>query len=167
MIPILTRQWTLPTDLALRAKDGLTATYKGVKAIRDMLADFIEKVSTQLTNYHTVDVLVNRPPAGQLGRHFYATDTNLLYEDIGTMWVAIGGPGFTMGVLVNETPAGTVDGVNTIFTTSVLPITNTQELFRNGVLQEPGMDYVLIGQTITFANPPIVNDVLRIVYWTA
>lgn len=92
MIPILTRQWSFPTNLQLMGKDGL-ATFKGVKTLRDTLADHIEKVGTVLTEYHTVDTLSNRPPAGLLGRHFYATDTQLLYEDIGSTWVPIGGPG--------------------------------------------------------------------------
>ena len=90
MLPILTRQWTFPTDQALKGSEG-NASFRGTKTIRDTLADHIEKVGTQLTNYHGIDILANRPPAGMLGRNFYATDTQTFYEDIGTEWVPIGG----------------------------------------------------------------------------
>lgn len=55
----------------------------------------------------------------------------------------------------NETPVGTIDGVNTIFTLahSPSPATSSQG-FVNGLLQDFGVDYTLSGATITFAVAP-------------
>lgn len=75
---------------------------------------------------------------------------------------AVPGPGAT------RTPvsiAGTIDGAtgsdgNAVFTlgAAVLDV----DLFKNGVLQYPGVAYNLVGTTITFLAPhiPIVGDEL-------
>ncbi len=51
-----------------------------------------------------------------------------------------------------ETPAGTLDGTNRVFTLSFTPI--VLFLFLNGVLQVQGVNYTLSGTTITFASAP-------------
>jgi hypothetical protein len=57
-------------------------------------------------------------------------------------------PGFTD----NEVPAGLVDGANTSFTLSAVPVpAESVVLYRNGVLQKAGLDYTLAGNTIQFA----------------
>jgi hypothetical protein len=56
-----------------------------------------------------------------------------------------------------EIPAGIVDGVNTTFLSSNIPIPSTATmLFVNGVLQRQDeySDYTLIGSTITLSVPP-------------
>lgn len=66
----------------------------------------------------------------------------------------------------NGTPVtltGTVDGVNTVFTSSIT-ITNGIAIFRNGVLQQPGVMYSTSGSnTITFIFPyiPQTGDQLQ------
>lgn len=77
------------------------------------------------------------------------------------------------GVLPNfgdsETPAGTIDGTNRFFTLTAAPNPPASlALFRNGLLQIAGNDYLLGGQTITF-NPgstPELGDVLDAFYRT-
>lgn len=52
----------------------------------------------------------------------------------------------------NQVPAGAINGTNTVFTLSHVPV----QLFFywNGVFQTPGFDYTLSGATITMAQPP-------------
>lgn len=52
------------------------------------------------------------------------------------------------------TPTGTVDGNNAIFT---VPTTTglINNVYRNGVLQVPGIHYTLVSGTITFIAPYI------------
>jgi hypothetical protein len=60
-----------------------------------------------------------------------------------------------------ETPAGIIDGINTVFQTSVAANpTGSMLLYLNGMLQRPGTEYTLTGRTITFApgNAPRQGD---------
>lgn len=68
--------------------------------------------------------------------------------------------------LFSETPAGTVNGTNPTFTLTVIPASLL--LFRNGVLQDEGVDYTLVSQTITFMSGaiPQVGDILIAYYQT-
>ncbi len=59
------------------------------------------------------------------------------------------------GVINNETPAGTIDGVNAVFTLTNAPNpTSSLQLFLTGVMQLQGTDYTLAGSTITFSSAP-------------
>jgi hypothetical protein len=61
------------------------------------------------------------------------------------------------------TPAGTIDGTNTLFT---LPTTsaNFQMVFLNGVLQLPGINYTIAFNRITMTVAPSVDDQLFAVF---
>lgn len=67
---------------------------------------------------------------------------------------------------IRETPTGTVDGTNTSFTLAHTPVSGTETLFLNGLLQEPGAgnDYTISGATITYLAAPLVGDRLRATY---
>jgi hypothetical protein len=71
-------------------------------------------------------------------------------------------PSFVTG----ETPAGTVNGLNTTFTLANTPSGSSLMLFRNGVLVAPGLDYTLTGSTIQFAGvaTPQTQDTLAASY---
>jgi hypothetical protein len=57
------------------------------------------------------------------------------------------GPTFVYG----ETPAGLINGLNLIFTLAASPSPPASlELIRNGFVLTPGLDFTLIGATITF-----------------
>lgn len=74
-----------------------------------------------------------------------------------------GGPQFIDG----EVPGGTIDGVNTTFTLANAPSPVTSlVLFRNGVVQQPGVDYTLNGSTVQFlaAAVPQSGDALTAWY---
>jgi hypothetical protein len=66
-----------------------------------------------------------------------------------------------------ETPSGTVNGVNTVFTLSSTPSPpSSLTLFRNGILQRVGVDYTLSGDSITFTSVSIPGpgDILQVSY---
>jgi hypothetical protein len=67
----------------------------------------------------------------------------------------------------SETPGGTVNGTNTSFTLANSPSPATSfALYRNGLLQSPGVDYTLAGMTLTFlsASTPQTGDLLQASY---
>lgn len=58
------------------------------------------------------------------------------------------------------TPAGVINGINTVFTLSSIPSpASSLLLFLNGILQTQGVDYTLVGATITYAVAPSIGDV--------
>jgi hypothetical protein len=68
--------------------------------------------------------------------------------------------------VTRETPTGTVNGVNATFTLAATPLINTEEIYLNGLLQEPGAgnDYTISTNTITMLNVPATGDRLRVNY---
>jgi hypothetical protein len=59
--------------------------------------------------------------------------------------------------VTRETPGGTINGSNTAFTLAFTPIAGTEQIFLNGLLQEPGAgnDYTISGLNITFLTAPV------------
>jgi len=57
-------------------------------------------------------------------------------------------PGFVDG----ETPLGTIDGTNSVFTLANVPDGASLMLFRNGLYMSRGIDYTLNDQTISFVS---------------
>jgi hypothetical protein len=68
--------------------------------------------------------------------------------------------------VTRETPTGTLNGSNTTFTLANTPISGTEMVFLNGLLQNPGAgnDYTVSGATITYLTAPVSTDVLRVSY---
>lgn len=65
----------------------------------------------------------------------------------------------------NETPAGTIDGVNVTFTLAHSPSpTGSLQLYQNGLLLIQGTHYTLAGSTITLSVAPSVGDNLDAYY---
>lgn len=73
----------------------------------------------------------------------------LSVESLLTLISQNGGSG---GTRTEEVPSGTVNGSNDTFTLSNSPLSNTLNLFLNGLRQKSGAsnDYTLSGSTITF-----------------
>jgi hypothetical protein len=69
-------------------------------------------------------------------------------------------------IAVRETPSGLVDGSNAAYTLANTPIAGTEEVFLNGVLQEPGAgnDYTISGASITFLSAPAVGSRIKVSY---
>jgi hypothetical protein len=58
----------------------------------------------------------------------------------------------------NETPSGTINGSNASFTLAHAPSpTDSLQLYLNGQIQTQGVDYTLVGTTITFVTAPDVG----------
>lgn len=68
--------------------------------------------------------------------------------------------------IVRETPSGSVNGSNTTFTLANTPVAGSEEVYLNGILQEPGAgnDYTISGATITYLTAPVTGDKLRVSY---
>ena len=69
-------------------------------------------------------------------------------------------------VVTRETPSGNVDGVNMEFTLAHDVVFGSEQIFLNGLLQEPGVgnDYTIVGSVITMNAAPITNDRIRVTY---
>jgi len=79
----------------------------------------------------------------------------------------------TVSYVVRETPSGTVNGSNATFTLANTPISGTEQVYVNGVLQNAGgNDYSISGATITFTSSgtpsldgrPQTGDVVLVTY---
>lgn len=72
----------------------------------------------------------------------------------------------TANFIVRETPGGAIDGSNTAFTLANTPTSGKEQVYLNGLLQEPGAgeDYTISGLTITYLTAPVSGDRLRVSY---
>lgn len=68
--------------------------------------------------------------------------------------------------IVRETPSGSINGSNVTFVLANTPVVGTEEVFLNGLLQEPGAgnDYTISTATITYLTAPSTGDRLRVSY---
>lgn len=74
--------------------------------------------------------------------------------------------GASQNFAVRETPSGAVNGVNTSFTLANTLVSGSEEVYLNGLLQEPGAgnDYTISGATITYLTAPVTGDRVRVSY---
>jgi len=77
-----------------------------------------------------------------------------------------------MGTMVNnETPTGDINGVNDTYTLDNQPLTDSETVHLNGLLQEPGVinDYTVnvSGSQITFVVAPETGDIVLVSYMTS
>jgi hypothetical protein len=88
--------------------------------------------------------------------------------DVIQAWYRLPGTGTpTIAFNENETPAGIVDASNATFTLAAAPVpASSLQLFRNGVLQKMGLDYILSVNVVTFTTGAIPHpgDVLQAGY---
>lgn len=88
-------------------------------------------------------------------------ETSVWHHRETNKYVRVGGEG---GLLITkETPAGTINGTNAVFTLSFDP-DGTENIFKNGLLMKDGEDYTISGVTITFTPAPLTGDVLIAVF---
>src|SRR5215472_9462259 len=81
----------------------------------------------------------------------------ITYDSVSGKWKAAP-PSSTGGAGTYETPVGPLNGTNAVFTLSATPPANSLLLFLDGVEQQPGVDYTLSANTITYAVPPHSSD---------
>lgn len=170
--------YVLTTDAA----GGLTWTAKTsdldvkVKADAAGAAGYLEAVIKDL-DAAVVDVSADSMVITDGG----AADIGRL-ESIADFVSAIAGSGLTAtnGVLAADAVADNIveadikledesancNGVTVAFSLASTPITNSVQVFLNGLLQQSGSgkDYTLSGTTVTFATAPATGDILLIHY---
>jgi uncharacterized protein YoxC len=79
----------------------------------------------------------------------------------------IAGAGSATNFADNETPGGSINGINLTFTLASAPNPATSlRLFRNGLLMAPGGDYTLSGSSVSFiaGSTPRTGDSLAAYY---
>lgn len=67
-----------------------------------------------------------------------------------------------------EVPSGSINGSNTAFTIANTPVSGSEHVYLNGVLQESGSgnDYTISGTSITMATAPLSGEKIRVTYRT-
>lgn len=83
------------------------------------------------------------------------TDSILEYYN-GTIWASL------TGQIKNQTI--TPDGVNSVYTLDYSTVAEGIIVSINGTLQQPGVAYTVVGNQITFAEIPLVTDIISIRY---
>jgi hypothetical protein len=68
--------------------------------------------------------------------------------------------------VTRETPSGTVNGSNTNFVLAHTPISGSESVFLNGLMQNAGggNDYTISAATITFITAPLSGDLVLVSY---
>ena len=82
-----------------------------------------------------------------------------------TSFIGSSTPGTNAAFVDAETPAGTLNGSNTSFSLSKVPLSGLS-VFRNGLLQSVGVDYTISGSSISFlpASTPRSTDIVSAFY---
>lgn len=76
--------------------------------------------------------------------------------------------GSTPGFYDKEVPSGSIDGINTAFTIAHTPVTGSEYVYLNGILQNAtGIDYTISGANITFVTAPPSGATLLVSYRTS
>lgn len=110
------------------------------------------------------ELAIGAPTGGEI---YYNTTSGLVryYDGIAGIWKNIGEDIFSN--FVQETPTGTVDGVNTDFVLSSTPANNNVvKVFLNGLRQRLTDDYTISGDTITFGSAPTTGEIVYVDYIT-
>jgi hypothetical protein len=107
--------------------------------------------------------------AGGIGVNIDAATMAITTNQVGVKAGVYQAAGTYLGptnIVTRETPTGTVNGVNTTFTLAATPTAGTEEVFLNGILQEPGAgnDYNIATSTITMLAAPLTGDRLKVNY---
>jgi hypothetical protein len=65
-----------------------------------------------------------------------------------------------------ETPSGSLNGSNATFTLANTPVTGTEHVYLNGMLQDVGAgnDYTISGAVITVLTAPLATDKIKVSY---
>jgi hypothetical protein len=68
--------------------------------------------------------------------------------------------------VTNETPTGTINGTNTVFTLANTPTTGSVELYQNSLLLLPSVHFTVSGSTITYVSgfQPTTGETHRVSY---
>lgn len=100
--------------------------------------------------------IANQPATGSQSGYLTSAD-----------WTAFNNKFDSSKYKCREVPSGTVNGSNADFTLPSTPISGTEMVFVNGILQNAGSgnDYTISAKTIKFAQAPKAGDVILVTYW--
>ena len=74
---------------------------------------------------------------------------------------------FTKQIYIDkEKPTGSINGSNSNFILSKIPIPNSEHIYLNGLLQDVDEDYTINDSTITFSMVPLTGMKIRCSYRT-
>lgn len=120
-------------------------------------------------NVSAAGVKVADGVAGQLmianpGATFTTLSGDATLSGAGALTLTTGAAGVVKAanVVLNDLPAGAINGVNAVFTLAAAPLLGKQTVYLNGERLNPGAgnDYTIAGATITMLNIPQTGDVL-------
>lgn len=82
-------------------------------------------------------------------------------------WNIFNGRASVANYVVREIPTGTKNGSNFTFSLDLAPVSGTEMVFLNGILQDAGAgnDYTISTNIITMAVAPISTDKILVTYW--
>lgn len=155
-----------------------TIIYESTKAVEERLKPFIptvEDLSKELPKLGlSIRDGIELLPDGQKLSIQAIEDLAQILEDLKKQGKGIGAgvgganPGmFTLHFIDDETPTGTIDGINTDFTINLPPSpVSSLKVYRGGARQRITQDYTFSGQTIRFTVPPEVGEILLVDYRT-
>jgi hypothetical protein len=106
---------------------------------------------------------------GLTGDITLSAGTNISISSLGNT-ITISSPNTLLAsnFVIGETPSGTLNGINKIFTLANTPLSDKESVFSNGVKLKRGplnvKDYFILGGTITFSSAPQSMDILLVDY---
>jgi hypothetical protein len=103
---------------------------------------------------------------------FYLYDPTLTMGDAGGVALVQLDPTlFTLDHSTNPPTLRVADEVKEVFKEGVplaplkwLPVANSEQVFYEGALLTPDLDYTLMGQTLTILHLPVLEAVIQVVY---
>lgn len=129
----------------------------------------IVKADVGLGNVDNTSNVTERAATATLTNKTIALGSNTVSGTMAQFDTAVTDSNFVYmaSVVIRETPTGAVNGANTSFALATTPITGTEEVFLNGLMQDPGAgnDYTIAGATITMLAAPLTNDKIRVNYY--
>lgn len=100
---------------------------------------------------------VQRPSAPPIGTTRFNTTANDVETYNGTIWITGNN---TVAIIADQQI--TPDGISTAYTLTQSSTTDSVIVSINGVVQLPGVAYVVSGTTITFSSAPLITDIIDI-----
>jgi len=143
---------------------GLTSTVNGLTTTVNGLTT---SVGTNTSSIATLTTSLSSTSSTVSGLSTTLTSLSNTVAGLQSTINNLSASGATALFVDGETPGGAVNGTNTSFTLANTPSPATSlALFRNGLLQSPGVDYTLSGQALTFlsVSTPQTGDLLQASY---
>jgi hypothetical protein len=171
---------TTVSGLGSGGGSALTSLTNSVNALTTTVNGLSTSTSTNTSNIAALTTTANNLSAASVSNNSNISALNTtvgnLSNTVSSLSAAVSSlqSGSTSGTvnmafIDGETPSGVTNGSNTVFTLSQSPTpAGSLELYRNGLVQTSGVDYIISGSSITFlsGNIPANADVIQAYYRT-